>query len=342
MKQWYSTERIGVSAVQLICVQELEWIFRELSVSDVGIDAHIELVSGGGATGKIIGVQIKTGNSYIKNKSSRLTYYGSLQDLNYWMGCNFPVVIMFHHPDAKITYWVEITKDSVKRTQKGCSILIPEENIFDRNCKGSLEKVFFGGARGAELAEIAPAGVDAPHVVEAINEIAAQLQLKFWNFWIEAACDDYYVSLPASFVDGARLARVTALGVIFPPKYRRSIFAARNLAAVAYRLVDIFLPRADYIEPGDFYQGTPRYKTYTKDHDQHREEHEQWTENCIGLVFELAKAVNLFCDIVREELDCEFFLRQGRFLLSNHFPAGAVDVGYTAEEIALILDQAAI
>ncbi|TSP10642.1 DUF4365 domain-containing protein [Cupriavidus campinensis] len=46
MARFNATEQIGVNAVQRIVLRELEWIFREQPVIDMGIDAQIELVLG--------------------------------------------------------------------------------------------------------------------------------------------------------------------------------------------------------------------------------------------------------------------------------------------------------
>ena len=75
-----TTERIGVSKVQLIVYEKLNWIFREQPIDDYGIDAHIELKDDNYATGKLIAVQIKSGESYFKNESNNeIIYYTTLQ-----------------------------------------------------------------------------------------------------------------------------------------------------------------------------------------------------------------------------------------------------------------------
>ncbi len=47
-------------------------IFRETSSSDVGIDGQLELVSDDGtATGMLLGVQVKSGDSFVDNISGK-------------------------------------------------------------------------------------------------------------------------------------------------------------------------------------------------------------------------------------------------------------------------------
>ncbi|MPT00927.1 MAG: DUF4365 domain-containing protein [Pseudomonas sp.] len=69
MPRYSETERIGANARDSVVARELKCIFREQMIADMGIDAHLELVEGGRPTGKLIGIQIKTGpgNFAVKN-----------------------------------------------------------------------------------------------------------------------------------------------------------------------------------------------------------------------------------------------------------------------------------
>ena len=57
------TERVGVNAVEAIFLNELNWAFREQTVSDYGIDAQVEVMEDGKPTGKLIALQIKSGEA---------------------------------------------------------------------------------------------------------------------------------------------------------------------------------------------------------------------------------------------------------------------------------------
>ena len=76
MSRYSSTERIGVSAIDNK-ISSLGWIFREQPIVDMGIDAHIEVVDVN-PTGKLLGVQIKTGASHFTNHYNYLLYYGKV------------------------------------------------------------------------------------------------------------------------------------------------------------------------------------------------------------------------------------------------------------------------
>lgn len=102
MSRYSATEQIGVHAVGLVVTSDLGWIFREQPIADMGIDAHIELVDGE-PTGKLIGVQIKTGKGNFKESKDAYTYYGNDVHLDYWSNHSLPVILVAHIPETKET-----------------------------------------------------------------------------------------------------------------------------------------------------------------------------------------------------------------------------------------------
>jgi len=59
----------GVGWLNYAIADRLGWIFREQPNQDKGVDAHVEEVANGRATGRLIGLQIKSGVSWIKERS---------------------------------------------------------------------------------------------------------------------------------------------------------------------------------------------------------------------------------------------------------------------------------
>ena len=71
------TERIGVYSIAKIFANDFEWVFREQPINDFGIDAIVETTEKVNLikkhinpTGKLIGIQIKSGKSYFKESNS--------------------------------------------------------------------------------------------------------------------------------------------------------------------------------------------------------------------------------------------------------------------------------
>ncbi len=108
------TERIGINKTEEIILKEFGWIFREQPVVDMGIDAQVETINNGKPSGKLIALQIKTGESHFKKKNDGLIYYGSLEHLEYWLNHSLPVFIIAHLPTRNETYWVSIQRKNQK------------------------------------------------------------------------------------------------------------------------------------------------------------------------------------------------------------------------------------
>lgn len=147
--RYKKTERVGINAVNTIVTDDLGWIFREQSVADMGIDAHIEEVDEGGfPTGKLIGVQIKSGASHVKRAGKKkadrkLVYYGSMTHFEYWLSHSLPVVLIVHIPN-EATYWQVVNSATAKKTGKRFKLEIPVKNVLGRDTKDRLEEVFQG------------------------------------------------------------------------------------------------------------------------------------------------------------------------------------------------------
>ncbi|HEX7647440.1 MAG TPA: DUF4365 domain-containing protein [Noviherbaspirillum sp.] len=143
MGRYDKTERLGINAVERIVIDDLEWIFREQPIVDMGIDGHIELVDEE-PTGKLIAVQIKSGSSHFHETTDAFVYYGELTHLNYWVGHSLPVILVAHFPGTGETLWALVNTDSAVRTQKHWKIAIPKSNRFGLDTRESLAKIFNG------------------------------------------------------------------------------------------------------------------------------------------------------------------------------------------------------
>jgi len=153
MGRYSTTEHIGVNTVEKI-ILELGWIFREQPIVDMGIDAHIECVNDGEPTGKLIALQIKTGESHFRETRNSFIFYGSLHHLDYWTGHSLPVILVAHLPKSDQTLWVLVNEASVQRTGKRWKIAIPKINIFGQETRDSLEAIFEGSPAQQRLREL--------------------------------------------------------------------------------------------------------------------------------------------------------------------------------------------
>ncbi len=65
------TGRIGVSRTETRFESSSVGLFREQPTEDFGIDAHVEVVDGTSLKGRLLGVQIKSGESYFNETAYR-------------------------------------------------------------------------------------------------------------------------------------------------------------------------------------------------------------------------------------------------------------------------------
>lgn len=139
-------DRKGIAAVQQIVVSDLEWIFREQPTDDYGIDAQIEVVEDGAATGQLLAAQIKTGPSYFKKEADEGWWYAlDKDDLSYWLEHALPVVVIICDPETKSAYWQTVNEHTVVTGKRGGKkLLIPKEQELSQRSKYELERAAEG------------------------------------------------------------------------------------------------------------------------------------------------------------------------------------------------------
>lgn len=153
-REYSPTASVGVSTVQL-AVERLGWIFRRQLDNDYGIDAHIEIVSDGKPTGRLIGLQIKTGKSYLDEiVAAGYVYRGTREHLEYWLGSSLPVVLILVDDVSGKAYWEHLTTETVEFTDKAWKVTVP----FTQQVDGSSIQSFL------DLTE-------APEPVRRLNEL---------------------------------------------------------------------------------------------------------------------------------------------------------------------------
>lgn len=138
MSRYTTTERLGINAVEQIVLRDLQWIFREQPIADMGIDAHIEVVCEGVPTGQLLALQIKTGTSHFRNSGNALTYYGTNIHIDYWRGHSLPVLLVAHLPESDETYWVHVAPPYVEPTNSAWKISIPKSNSLGSASSAAL------------------------------------------------------------------------------------------------------------------------------------------------------------------------------------------------------------
>jgi hypothetical protein len=90
-------------------VNEHGSVFRSVhGEDDLGIDGFIELVKAEIASGRLIGVQIKSGDSYIAPSDDEFIVNVDKEHLEYWQNFMVPVIIVCYSPSKNIAAWVSV------------------------------------------------------------------------------------------------------------------------------------------------------------------------------------------------------------------------------------------
>lgn len=111
----YNTERLGVSAIEHQ-FQRMGWVFREREHTDMGIDADVEQKIGNTLTSQHIALQIKSGQSYLKeNKDGKIYFYIDSWHYKYWLQSDRPVLILFYDDVLDRIIWEQVCLTHLNR-----------------------------------------------------------------------------------------------------------------------------------------------------------------------------------------------------------------------------------
>lgn len=143
-------ERVGVYSVAKIFSEEFGWIFREQSINDFGVDAYVEITRTGfntdcsTPTGKLFGVQIKSGQSFFKEaKDSHFVFRGVKRHLDYWLDHSIPIILIIYDKKTGNAYWQEVNRSTVVLTKKGFKVNIFKENLLKYKSREALANIAF-------------------------------------------------------------------------------------------------------------------------------------------------------------------------------------------------------
>ncbi|WP_411140131.1 DUF4365 domain-containing protein [Streptomyces sp. x-80] len=140
-------DRAGVSRAAYLVTTQLGWLFREQETSDIGIDAHIEVVDEADVpagisrrgTGRLLAVQIKSGASQF-TKSTDLGWwlYCDASHIEYWKNHSLPVALMLFEPESERVYWQHVNDATIITAGKSYKVLVPLKNRLDGSCRDEL------------------------------------------------------------------------------------------------------------------------------------------------------------------------------------------------------------
>lgn len=128
-----SIEREGVYYVGLIAHRN-KWMFNKLEENDIGIDAQMEFPVPVDGKRLIIGLQIKSGPSFFRERNGNYIIFREQGDKHrdYWIKYPMPCILVLHNPETKLTIWQKLTAETIERAKNGKDIFVkvPLNQIF--------------------------------------------------------------------------------------------------------------------------------------------------------------------------------------------------------------------
>lgn len=137
----------GVYAVGRIFSRDFGWAFRPQPIADFGIDAHVEVCKSGKPLGKVLAIQIKSGESYFQEKAKNgYVYRGSLRHLEYWLNHPLPCILVLYNPSTEQVHWQAITHKNVKKAGRRWKLIVPYKQGLDSGALPTLLALIEGSA----------------------------------------------------------------------------------------------------------------------------------------------------------------------------------------------------
>ena len=117
----------------------LGFAFRIQDAEDYGIDAHAELIEAEHPTGRLLGIQLKSGSSYFtERQGDSYVFRADQTHVEYWIGHCLPVLVCLCDVDNRQIYWQLVNPQTAISTGEGYKFLIPMSQKVDSDSASTL------------------------------------------------------------------------------------------------------------------------------------------------------------------------------------------------------------
>jgi hypothetical protein len=161
------TENQGLLYIKQVVVEHGD-IFREIHLEeDVGIDAILEFVRDGEATGRLLAIQIKSGDSYVSPGRDKFIVSVDEAHISYWQDYDLPVILICYSPNQGFAAWVDIKWyiQYKKQPEK----INSREKVTIRSIEVPFEQLFNGQALSKKLYQLTSEHADERFLVKKLN-----------------------------------------------------------------------------------------------------------------------------------------------------------------------------
>jgi tetratricopeptide (TPR) repeat protein len=107
-------------------------VFREQATSDFGVDAQVEMKRDGRPTGRLVGLQVKTGPSYFEEPyEDGWIFRPKKKHIQYWLNHSLPVYVLLVNLDTLTVYWQQVAEQQLQVGPRGGAyIQVPSVNVL--------------------------------------------------------------------------------------------------------------------------------------------------------------------------------------------------------------------
>ena len=126
------TDRAGVHLCGLRVTLRLGMVFREQDTSDFGVDAQVETKRDGHTTGRLVGLQIKTGLSWFEEPyEDGWVFRPKRRHISYWLNHSLPIYVLLVNLGTEGIYWQEISERTLQSGPRGgIFVRVPRSNVI--------------------------------------------------------------------------------------------------------------------------------------------------------------------------------------------------------------------
>ena len=143
------TAQQGEALAQL-AFSRLSFTVRPQGNGDYGLDHHAELIENGYASGRLLALQVKAGNSYFEeHEANGIVFRTDSQHVNYWLHHSLPVAVCLCDLDESQVYWQWVSRDTAISTGKGFKIIVPVIQKVDQQSENALRQILTPAVPGS-------------------------------------------------------------------------------------------------------------------------------------------------------------------------------------------------
>ncbi|MGW4393835.1 DUF4365 domain-containing protein [Amycolatopsis nivea] len=113
-------DRASVALSEFLVNELLGHTFREQTTSDFGVDAHVEIKRDGKATGRLVGLQVKGGDSWFEEETEvGWKFRPEKKHIPYWLGHSLPMYVLLVSKSTRTIYWQELSERTLETGPRG-------------------------------------------------------------------------------------------------------------------------------------------------------------------------------------------------------------------------------